>query len=83
VTLDAETGYAYIYLGEPSVGVVKESVSLRPDDGEPDALHSLVLDFDREGRLFGIEVLVPADATLRAELLEDAGGPGAKQGLGG
>ena len=35
------------------------------------ALHSLVLDFDRDGKIIGIEVLAPR-ATLRESTLRDA-----------
>ena len=69
VSFDSETGYAYIYLAEPHAGIVKTSVPLTPADDDPAALSSLVLDFDSDGRLVGIEVLGPADAVLIHELL--------------
>jgi uncharacterized protein YuzE len=72
VTLDPETGYAYIYLAEPHVGIAKTSVPLLPDRDEPNALRSLALDFDADGRLVGMEVFGPADHVLRPELLDDA-----------
>jgi uncharacterized protein YuzE len=71
VTLDEEVGYSYVYLGEPSVGVVKISVPLSREEGAPDALSSIVLDFDADGRLFGIEI-ANADRVLRPELLDEA-----------
>jgi uncharacterized protein YuzE len=73
VEQDAETGYAYVYLCEPQRGIVKESIELeKRDDDDPDALESLVLDFDRDGRLIGIEILGRAEKTLRPELLARA-----------
>jgi hypothetical protein len=69
VSLDAETGHAYISLAEPSPDGVATSVSLWPVDDQPQALASLVLDFDSDGRLVGITVLDPADRVLRRELL--------------
>jgi len=36
-----------------------------------EALHSLVLDFDRDGKLIGVEVLAPR-RTLRASTLDQA-----------
>lgn len=70
VTLDSEIGYSYIYLGEPTRGVVKISVPLTASRDDPAAVGSLVLDFDADGRLFGIEV-ANATGVLRPELLED------------
>ena len=76
VTLDPDTGYAYIYLAEPHPGIVENSIELEPtDDTDPEALRSLVLDFDPDGRLVGIEVTGPANRVLRAELLDDAEQP--------
>lgn len=75
VTVDPESGYAYIHLAEPHVGMVEQSVPLQEIDGEPDAVESIVLDFDGAGRLVGIEVTGPADRVLRSELLADADRP--------
>jgi uncharacterized protein YuzE len=70
-TVDA----AYISLipcGERMHGVVDESVTLEDvaENAGIDALHSLVLDFDRDGKLIGIEVLgaraASRESTLRA-----------------
>ncbi|MDA0167907.1 DUF2283 domain-containing protein [Solirubrobacter taibaiensis] len=73
VTQDADTGYAYIYLSEPSRGSVERSVELeRRDDDDPEAMAHLVLDFDREGLLLGIEVIGRAERWLRPELLRYA-----------
>jgi uncharacterized protein YuzE len=81
VTFDPDTGDAYIYLGESSSGVVKTSVPLWSRNGllstlfgrrRPDALESLILDFDHDGRLFGIEIFGSAETVLRRELLQAA-----------
>ena len=71
VNLDRSTGDAYISLGDIGVGGVKRSVPLMPEDTEPEAMGSLVLDFDRDGRLVGIEVS-GANTVLRPELLDDS-----------
>jgi hypothetical protein len=53
--------------------IVKNSIeSEKRDKNDPDALASLVLDFDCDGRLFGIEIVGRADKTLRSELLARA-----------
>jgi uncharacterized protein YuzE len=69
VTFDAEAGSAYISLAEPRGNPVETSVPLWPVDDQPDALASLVLDFDADGRLVGIQALAPADRVLHGELL--------------
>jgi uncharacterized protein YuzE len=61
---------AYMYLTEPHEGVVDTSVMLDPDAEDPETMHSLVLDFDRDGRLVGIEVFRPRHV-LRSDLLKD------------
>ena len=71
VTFDAETGNAYISLAKSRSNLVKTSVPLWPVDDQPDALASLVLDFDADGRLVGIQVLEPADRVLHGDLLND------------
>jgi uncharacterized protein YuzE len=72
---DRDADAAYISLvpaDECGYGVSHDSVTLEGLAKETgiDALHSLVLDFDREGKLIGIEVLTPRatlrDSTLRA-----------------
>jgi hypothetical protein len=75
VTFDAETGNAYISLAKPRDNLVKTSISLWPVDDQPDALASLILDFDAGGRLVGIKVLEPADRVLHGELLNDTDHP--------
>ena len=72
ITLDPETEYAYIYLTEPHPGIASKTVLLDPADDEPDAMRSLALDFDRDGRLVGIEVFGPASRTLRPDGLAAA-----------
>ena len=70
VEVDPETGYAYIALAEIGAGGVRDSVPLHRGGGVgPSTLDALVLDFDRDGRLVGIEVNARADAVLRPELL--------------
>ena len=78
LTLDPETRYAYIYLADIRPGGVAKSVTLdhHPEADETAALHSLVLDFDGEGRLLGIEVWGPAERVLPEALLEQAEPPG-------
>jgi hypothetical protein len=71
VAFDAETGNAYISLATPRGNPVETSVPLWPVDDQPDTLASLVLDFDADGRLVGIQVLEPADRVLHGELLND------------
>lgn len=63
VSYDAEANAAYIYVRDPEarLGTVK-SVPVR------DAPGMIVLDFDTDGRLFGIEVL-DASRLLPAELV--------------
>lgn len=64
---DASVNAAYISLGG---GEVAESVPLDgcPEAAEIEALHCLVLDFDRDGRLIGVEVL-RAQQTLNQRIL--------------
>ena len=66
VTYDPEVDAAYIYVreAEARLGTVK-SVPV------PDAPGMIVLDFDTDGRLFGIEVL-DASQLLPSELLTPA-----------
>ncbi len=73
VERDAVTGDTYIYLGAPHPGVVHQSIELEQRDRrDPGGLDRLVLDFDRQGRLVGIEVLGDVEKVLRPELLADA-----------
>jgi uncharacterized protein YuzE len=72
MTFDEETEHAYICLTEPQMGIAKTTVALSPSAGEPEAMRSLALDFDSDGRLVGIEVLGPASAALRADVLLEA-----------
>jgi hypothetical protein len=69
ISFDAETGIAYISLAQPGTTGVATSVSLWPVDDQPQALASLVLDFDADDRLVGIKVHDPAGHVLRGELL--------------
>jgi uncharacterized protein YuzE len=73
VSWDRSVDAAYIRLipaGERTNGVVADSVTLEElaEETGIDALHSLVLDFDRDGKLIGIEVL-RARAALRESTL--------------
>ena len=73
VTQDSESGYGYVYLADIEAGGVKNSIQLGGEkSGDPDTLSSLVLDFDADGRLVGIEVMGRAERVLRPELLERA-----------
>ncbi len=74
ISWDREADAAYISLiadEERVYGVAREQVTLDDlaEETGLDALHSLVLDFDRDGKLIGIEVLAPRralrDSTLR------------------
>jgi hypothetical protein len=67
VSFNAETGDAYISLAEPGADRVATSVPLWPVDDQPDALASLVLDFDADGRL--VEQLADSDSFM----VRDAG----------
>lgn len=71
VTFDEEVGYSYLYLGEASTGVVRTSVPLKREEGAPDTLSSRVLDFDAEGRLFGIQT-ADAERVLRPDLMDES-----------
>ena len=68
VTYDPESDAAYVYLAQTKLG---EAVEQRFVEG------GLILDFDKDGRLLGIEAL---DATrqLRPEILRDAVLPGTR-----
>jgi len=72
MTFDEETEYAYICLTEPHVGIAKTTVALTPSEGDPEAMGSLALDFDSDGRLVGIEVFGPASQALRPDILLEA-----------
>jgi uncharacterized protein YuzE len=65
VTYDGSVDCAYIYLVPIEAGGVATTVT-----GEDEA-GSVNLDFDREGRLIGIEVL-EASRTLTREVVEQA-----------
>jgi uncharacterized protein YuzE len=76
VSWDRSVDTAYISLippGERTYGVAAHSVTLEESAEEAgvQALHSIVLDFDRDGKLIGIEVLA-AGATLRESTLRAA-----------
>jgi uncharacterized protein YuzE len=66
VTFDGSGDSAYIYLVPIAPG---ESVEQRMVEGPHG---TIVLDFDREGRLLGIEVFENATKAFRLELLESA-----------
>jgi len=70
VRWDKEADAAYISLipsKDRTVGMAYTSVPLDAEALDPDvpALNSLILDFDRDGRLIGIEVLGHPEAVLR------------------
>jgi uncharacterized protein YuzE len=64
VTYDPEANAAYIYIREPEAR--QGTVTSLPVDGAPGMI---VLDFDTDGRLFGVEVL-DASRLLPQELLD-------------
>ena len=69
ITYDPESGSAYISLLPEDAGFVPRSaVTLEEVDALGDSAGEIVLDFDEEGRLVGIEVLAP-DLLLRSETL--------------
>ena len=71
-----ESSQAYIYLTDESKrGMVATSVELSElaEAEGVDALHSIVLDFDGEGRLVGIELPANATAVLPRDLLAERG----------
>ncbi len=72
VTLDGDL--AYIALTRVGRGAAVESVVVDDDDyGDIYAMGSIVLDFDREGRLVGIEITGGADRILPRDLLAQHG----------
>jgi uncharacterized protein YuzE len=73
VTYDPGADRGYVYLRDIESGGAKHTVPLDIEDG-PESLVNLVLDFDGEERLIGIEVL-NASETLPPELLRDAEPP--------
>ena len=71
VTLDEEVDAAYVYLHGSSERVGSATQHMLD---EPRANGSIILDFDREGRLLGIEVLGASNAlpkSLLAAVVED------------
>jgi uncharacterized protein YuzE len=74
-TYDA-LGLAYISLtDEQSRGFVKTSVDLSDlaDEEGVESLHSIVLDFDADDRLVGIEIPGNAEQVLPRDLLAERG----------
>jgi uncharacterized protein YuzE len=74
-TFDRAHGMAYISLTDERAGGEVTSVvldGLAEEEGI-DALHSLILDFDAEGRLLGIEVAGDAERVLPRDLLAEHG----------
>ena len=70
------SGLAYISLTDrPARGAVEESIELSDLAAEegPEALHSIVLDFDSEGRLVGLEITGNAQQVLPRDLLAERG----------
>lgn len=75
-TIDQQQKLAYISLTDRVArGQVETSVDLSDlaDAEGVGALHSLVLDFDDEGRLVGIEVAANAERILPLDLLAERG----------
>lgn len=74
-TLDGDNGLAYISSTQSGGGAAVTSVELSDlaEEAGVEALHSLVLDFDRDGRLLGVEVVGNAGRVLPEDLLADQG----------
>ena len=75
VTYDPQADAGYISLREIESGGAKHTVPLDDLDCRVESAASIVLDFDDEERLIGIEVL-DASEVLPPELLRDAEPPG-------
>lgn len=70
------SGLAYISLTDKQPrGFVESSVNLSDlaEDEGVESLHSIVLDFDAEGRLVGIEIPGNAEKVLPRDLLAERG----------
>jgi uncharacterized protein YuzE len=69
ITYDPESGAAYISLVPEDAGFIPRSaITLEEVEALGDAAGEILLDFDEEGRLVGIEVLQP-EHLLRSETL--------------
>ena len=75
VTYDPQADAGYIYLREIEAGGAKHTVPLDEIHSAVDVQGSILLDFDGEERLIGIEVL-NASEVLPPELLRYAEPPG-------
>jgi len=73
VTLDSQNKVAYIGFGPQKRGIVSDSVPLSDyaDHAGVETLHDLILDFDKRGRLVGIEVM-NAKRALPEPLIHEA-----------
>jgi uncharacterized protein YuzE len=74
-TFDRDAGLAYISLTEQRASGEVTSVPLGAvaEAEGVEALHALVLDFDQDGRLLGIEVAGDAGRILPEDLLAERG----------
>lgn len=75
VTYDPSVDTGYIYLRDIESGGAKHTVPLDSEESGVDSVGRIVLDFDDEERLIGIEVLDASDV-LPPELLRHAEPPG-------
>ena len=75
VTYDPNADAGYIYLRDIESGGAKHTVPLDSEEWGVESVGRIVLDFDDEERLIGIEVL-DASEVLPPELLRDAEPPG-------
>lgn len=69
-------GLAYVSFTDKNArGMVETSVDLGDiaDEEGVESLHSIVLDFDSEGRLLGLEVVGNAEKVLPRDLLAERG----------
>jgi uncharacterized protein YuzE len=74
VTYDPSADAGYIALRDIESGGAKHTVPLDSESGDVESLGQIVLDFDQEERLIGIEVL-NASEVLPPELLREAEPP--------
>ena len=75
-TYDSDEGLAYVSLTDKRArGTAETSVDLSDlaDEEGVESLHSIVLDFDGEGRLVGLEITGNAHAVLPRDLLAERG----------
>jgi uncharacterized protein YuzE len=76
ITWTYERGLAYINLTHrhgPGTTATSVPLSSLADEEEVESLHFIVLDFDADGRLIGIEIAGHAENVLPRDLLAERG----------